>query len=77
MLHELEIVASGLHLGGQKKDHAEDMEEQDGLETFIDAVAISHEFTDHCHQQTLMDISPDVPVLATEVGDPLRSDKFC
>ena len=34
--------------------------------SFIDAVAISHEFTDHCHQATLLEIKPDVPVFATE-----------
>ena len=33
--------------------------------TFIDAVAISHEFTDHCHKATLLDIHPSVPVFAT------------
>ena len=34
--------------------------------TLIDAVAISHEFTDHCHQGTLLEIDPTVPVFATE-----------
>ena len=34
--------------------------------TFIDAVAISHEFTDHCHKATLIDIHPSVPVFATQ-----------
>ena len=30
----------------------------------IDAVAISHEFTDHCHKQTLLELPPTVPVYA-------------
>ena len=34
--------------------------------TLIDVVAISHEFTDHCHKDTLIEIDPAVPVFATE-----------
>jgi hypothetical protein len=30
----------------------------------IDVVAISHEFTDHCHRETLLEISSSVPVFA-------------
>ncbi|EGY22163.1 hypothetical protein VD0002_g5173 [Verticillium dahliae] len=33
--------------------------------TFIDAVAISHEFTDHCHQETLLELPSSVPIIAT------------
>jgi hypothetical protein len=33
----------------------------------IDAVAICHEFTDHCHRETLEEIGIDVPVFATKV----------
>jgi len=32
---------------------------------YIDAVVISHEFTDHCHKETLLEVHRDVPVLAT------------
>lgn len=32
----------------------------------IDAVVISHEFTDHCHRATLLDLSSDVPVFASQ-----------
>lgn len=31
----------------------------------IDVVAVCHEFTDHCHKQTLLEVNPSVPVLAT------------
>lgn len=31
----------------------------------IDAIIISHEYTDHCHKQTLLDLDPAIPVLAT------------
>lgn len=44
------------------------------VETFIDAVIVSHEFTDHCNQDTLLEIHPDTPVFATKVaGDSIRS----
>lgn len=33
-------------------------------ESLIDAVAISHEFTDHCHKQTLMELPKSTPVYA-------------
>jgi hypothetical protein len=31
----------------------------------IDAVAISHEFTDHCHRATLEELPPSVPIFTT------------
>ncbi|CAF3007466.1 unnamed protein product [Rotaria sp. Silwood2] len=31
----------------------------------IDAIIISHEFTDHCHEQTLRSLSKTIPVFAT------------
>jgi Beta-lactamase superfamily domain len=33
--------------------------------TRIDLVAISHEFTDHCHEATLKELSPKVPIFST------------
>ncbi|MCJ1292534.1 hypothetical protein MMC34_004085 [Xylographa carneopallida] len=33
---------------------------------FIDLVVISHEFTDHMHQPTLLEIDPSIPVIATQ-----------
>ena len=35
--------------------------------SLIDAVVISHEFTDHCHKETLLQLDPSVPVFATKV----------
>nr|OQO16094.1 hypothetical protein B0A51_16114 [Rachicladosporium sp. CCFEE 5018] len=35
-------------------------------EAAIDAVAISHEFTDHCHEATLREVGRDVPVFAVK-----------
>lgn len=42
--------------------------------TQIDCVAISHEFTDHCHQATLTELPRGVPIVATEkAADLIRS----
>jgi hypothetical protein len=35
-------------------------------ESFVDTVAISHEFTDHCHEATLKELPRTTPVFATE-----------
>jgi hypothetical protein len=44
-------------------DGGESDGEQPAL-SLIDAVAISHEFTDHCHEATLRQCDPSVPVFA-------------
>ena len=62
---QIEIMAGGLRLG--RKMRTSNLGVAPGVETFIDAVAISHEFTDHCHKDTLLEVHPDVPVFATEV----------
>lgn len=42
--------------------------------SFVDCVAISHEFTDHCHEATLRELPKSVPVIATEkAADLIRS----
>ena len=42
--------------------------------SYIDLVVISHEFTDHCHEATLREIRPTVPVFATDkAADLIRS----
>jgi hypothetical protein len=43
-----------------------DREKEEG--SCIDAVAISHEFTDHCHRETLEEVERSVPVFATTVN---------
>lgn len=43
-------------------------------EWYIDAVAISHEFTDHCHQATLLQLPPSTPIYAADAAaDLIRS----
>ena len=45
------------------------MENLNDLGLRIDAVIVSHEFTDHCHRATLGTLDPKVPVYATTVSD--------
>ncbi|EGP92632.1 uncharacterized protein MYCGRDRAFT_33464 [Zymoseptoria tritici IPO323] len=33
-------------------------------ESLIDAIAINHEFTDHCHKETLLEVNRNVPIFA-------------
>ncbi|KAF2735750.1 hypothetical protein EJ04DRAFT_464231 [Polyplosphaeria fusca] len=63
LAREIEILAGGLRLG---KGRTSNKDAGADLKTFIDAVVISHEFTDHCHRETLLEVDPDVPVFATE-----------
>lgn len=64
LIREIEILSSELRLGAGRKTVVELDEELGGDESLIDAVAVSHEFTDHCHKDTLLEIHPDVPVFA-------------
>ncbi|TKA33156.1 hypothetical protein B0A50_00709 [Salinomyces thailandicus] len=59
---ESERLASDLRPGRKNSTASKAGSEAD--ETLIDAVAISHEFTDHCHKETLLELHPDVPVFA-------------
>jgi hypothetical protein len=65
LARQVEILAGGLRLGRGKarKRKVEEVDE----ESYVDCVAVSHEFTDHCHKETLLEVHRDVPVLATEV----------
>ncbi|EME83347.1 uncharacterized protein MYCFIDRAFT_39034 [Pseudocercospora fijiensis CIRAD86] len=64
LIFEIEILASGprSHLGRKATFNTE--EELGREKTLIDAAVVSHEFTDHCHKETLLEIHPDVPVFA-------------
>ena len=47
---------------------------------FIDAVAVSHEFTDHCHEETMRLLHPKTPIFANDVRScpfsTLRSHRY-
>ncbi|EXJ83689.1 hypothetical protein A1O1_07313 [Capronia coronata CBS 617.96] len=62
LLHDMEaIYFQSTRLGS----HSEEPGTQ-WTGSFIDAVAVSHEFTDHCHKATLTQLDPNVPVFATQ-----------
>jgi L-ascorbate metabolism protein UlaG (beta-lactamase superfamily) len=77
LARQVEILAGGLRAGDKSRKYGSlgrngtvgraNVVEAVEEETLIDVVAISHEFTDHCHKDTLLEVSRDVPVLATEV----------
>lgn len=49
----------------------------DSRTSFIDAVIVSHEFTDHCNKRTLLELDPNTPVFATKRAfDLIRSWKY-
>lgn len=57
-LHQMNSE-EGMDINEQEQDEAEEEER------WIDAVLISHEFTDHMHQPTLLTLSPGTPIFAT------------
>ncbi|KAF1993931.1 hypothetical protein P154DRAFT_567666 [Amniculicola lignicola CBS 123094] len=65
LIRQVETLAGGLRMGkgSLRKSNVEAMAD---IETLIDVVAVSHEFTDHCHRDTLLEVHPNVPVFATE-----------
>ncbi|KAJ4375420.1 hypothetical protein N0V86_006951 [Didymella sp. IMI 355093] len=65
MVRQIELLTGGMRRS-KRRAGADD-------ETLIDAVAISHEFTDHCHKETLLELHRDVPVFATEEASKLIS----
>ena len=73
LAREIEILARGLRLGAGRKTTTADLEDYEGVNTLIDLCAISHEFTDHCHKLTLLELHPDVPVFAIKEAAKLVS----
>ncbi|KAK0907748.1 hypothetical protein LTR02_005290 [Friedmanniomyces endolithicus] len=65
LARDMEILTSGLRKESGRKSNATAEYDGGSQGTLIDAVVISHEFTDHCHKDTLLEVCPDVPVFAT------------
>lgn len=63
---EVERFASEIETLARELRHDADMAKGDGPipESFIDAVAISQEGTDHCNEATLTPLPPSVPIFA-------------
>ncbi|EMD59754.1 hypothetical protein COCSADRAFT_127261 [Bipolaris sorokiniana ND90Pr] len=70
LARQVEILAGGFRPGKSRKRKVEAIEDE---ESYVDCVAISHEFTDHCHKETLLEVHGDVPVFATEQAAKLIS----
>lgn len=66
LIREVETLACAPRSGKTRKSYVEEVDELEEHVSFIDAVVVSHEFTDHCHEKTLLQVHPDVPVFATE-----------
>ncbi|KAI6352025.1 hypothetical protein MCOR25_009604 [Pyricularia grisea] len=67
VLGELDGAANQSHTDHSlsKTDPTRDKDEKaTASDWFIDAVIISHEFTDHCHQATLEELPKSTPVIA-------------
>ena len=65
LLREIEEMVQQLNAsipGGGGYEHLD----QGSKRSFIDAVIVSHEFTDHCNKHTLLELDPDTPVFATK-----------
>jgi hypothetical protein len=67
LAREQESLAGDLRRGG-KGSSGTDGDEMDHEGSYIDALAISHEFTDHCHKETLLQAGKDVPVFTIKVA---------
>lgn len=63
----IEEVSSGstaqINQRSNGNDDNDDMDYESSA--WIDAVVVSHEFTDHMHKETLLEIDPHVPIFAT------------
>lgn len=72
LLREIERMAQlGASFSGER---TQDCFDQDSKRSYIDAVVISHEFTDHCNKNTLLELESDTAVFATKLAaDLIRS----
>ncbi|PPJ49947.1 hypothetical protein CBER1_04686 [Cercospora berteroae] len=62
VIFEIELLAYNERVGRNKAVNVEEALNREA--TLIDCVTISHEFTDHCHKETLVELQTDVPVFA-------------
>lgn len=70
------VIAPTVQTMRELEEVLAELEEGTSGESHVDCVVISHEFTDHCHQATLLELPKNVPVVATEkAADLIRSWK--
>lgn len=51
---------------GASSDYQRNRPKQNSHTSYIDAVVISHEFTDHCNKETLLELDAQTPIFATK-----------
>jgi hypothetical protein len=52
--------------GTETEGQGAEVRKEQNRDSFIDVVAISHEFTDHCHEATLRELPSSTPVFAAD-----------
>lgn len=57
------LASAEVRLSGGVSDNVLQADTVENL-SLVDAIAVSHEFTDHCHHDTLIEAHKDVPVFA-------------
>ncbi|KAG6006667.1 hypothetical protein E4U21_006812 [Claviceps maximensis] len=73
LANDLHQSPAGLFTPSQPRARAE-MGTRNSPVSMIDAVIVSHEFTDHCHQLTLLELPRATPIFASDVAaDIIRS----
>lgn len=73
-LKDLNALLRAVEQRGLSAESDDEESSEDDATSFIDVVAISHEFTDHCHRATLEELPKDTTVFATDVAaDLIRS----
>lgn len=74
-LKDIEEIAQSMPV--QSRNGKRGNSDQHASQSFIDAVVISHEFTDHCNKHTLLELDPDTPIFATKLAfDLIRSWEY-
>jgi len=72
-LEDIEAVVNG----ERSIDRLQDGAKKVSGTSYIDAVIVSHEFTDHCNKRTLLELDSDTPILATRrAADLIKSWNF-
>jgi len=67
-ISELEALAQKVESLTTSKGESDDLDQRrpwEDADSLIDVVAVLHEFTDHAHKQTMLQLHPGVPVFAT------------
>nr|POE59082.1 hypothetical protein CFP56_24352 [Quercus suber] len=70
---ELETLACNVERAARGSYDYSEPDDDDGANSYIDAVAVSHEFTDHCHKDTLLEVPATTPVFAIKEAAALIS----